>query len=273
MRRLYARVLARLIRATRWIDTAHALFDDVRSRQIVSAVSEKLLAKFNTLAHQRYRAQVPEVEQSRHHLFACESVTIRRFFPPTPTRLIVGGAGASDRREAFTLAALGYQIVAFEPAAELATGMAERTPSGMAVRACRARYRTLPFLAPARSGEPAADLRELAPFCGALMDCWGSFSHLITQESRARALGSLGDAESGPTLLSFLAFRRDLDPSSPRRNGHGVEFSVFSGYHHASTPSEVDRHAREAGLGILRLESDQSQSSLPHAVLSRRRDA
>lgn len=267
MSRLLARLMARVILATRAIDTAHRYFDKARSRAVVRLASPAVLEAFNALAYESDEAYVPGTTQFRHHLFAWETASVGRFFPPAPARLLIGGAGGG--REAFALAERGYEVVAFEPAAGLAAGMAGTASSAEGVRAFRARYETLPRLAPARPGEPAEDLRALAPFDGALMG-WGSFSHLMSEESRIRALRSMAETVDGPILVSFLAFRNDDGPRGRGSDRSGDAFSVFIGYHHVSTPAELARLAQASGLVVEHLETDESESSWPHAILRRR---
>ena len=262
---LTARLLARLILATRWIDAAHSAFDKARSRAVVRMASDQVLMEFNALAYQKDSTYVPGAEQFRHHLFAWESATLRAHFPVAPARLLVGGAGGG--REAFALAERGYDIVAFEPAAELAAGMADKA-STSSVRVFRGRYETLPDLDPARSGAAEGNLRALAPFDGAVMG-WGSFSHLMSEESRIRALESMAAVVDGPIMVSFLAFRRSGETAG-RLNRRNDVFSAFIGYYHVSSPAELRRLAGAAGLEICYLETDEAESSWPHAVLRRR---
>src|SRR4051794_9728091 len=111
---------------------AHRYFDKARSRAVVRWASEDVLEAFNALAYESDKAYVPGTRKFRHHLFAWETAAIGRFFPPAPARLLIGGAGGG--REAFALAERGYEVVAFEPAAGLAAGMAD-TASSSRVRA------------------------------------------------------------------------------------------------------------------------------------------
>jgi hypothetical protein len=264
---LIARLIARTILATRWIDAAHSYFDKARSRVVVRLASEQVLMEFNALAYQKDKTYVPGAEQFRHHLFAWESATIRAHFPDAPARLLVGGAGGG--REVFSLADRGYEIVAFEPAAELAAGMAEKASTTSSVRVFRSRYETLPRLDPARAGEAAGDLRALAPFDAALMG-WGSFSHLMSEESRIRALESMAAVVDGPIMVSFLAFRTGGDTPARITRHRDDAFSAFIGYYHVSTPTEIQRLAGAAGLEVYYMESDEAESSWPHVLLRRR---
>ena len=68
-----------------------------------------------------------------------------------PGRLLIGGAGGG--REAFALAARGYEVVAFEPSAALARSMVQHAPAGISVEALIGRYEDLPWLTSA--DEPA----------------------------------------------------------------------------------------------------------------------
>jgi hypothetical protein len=260
---------ARLGLVTRGVDRAYRAFDRARSKAVLRWAGTAVLAEFNALAYQSDATYAPGTAHFRRHLFPWETATIRAHFPQPPARLLIGGAGGG--REALALADRGYEIVAFEPAAELAAGMAEHAPATAAVQAYVAGYEDLPRLAPARPGDPAVDLRDLGTFDAGLMG-WGSFSHLRDHETRVHALRAMADAVDGPLLVSFLAFRPDGGGAQPGPRGElrADVFSVFIGYYHVGTTTELEQLARDADLSIVALDTDESESSWPHAVLQRK---
>jgi hypothetical protein len=83
----------------------------------------------------------------------------------------------------------------------------------------------------------------------------------------------MADAVDGPILVSFLAFGADDGRRGRGSDRRGDAFSVFIGYHHVSTPSELQRLARASGLVVEHLETDESESSWPHAILRRCADS
>jgi hypothetical protein len=262
-----ARLLARAVMATRGVDTAYRLFDRARSRAIVRWASEVVLDEFNTLAYERDDTYDPGSSAFRSRLFPWEAAAIRQHFDPPPGRILLGGAGGG--REAFALADRGYEVVAFEPAIHLAAAMAERAMATPSVQAFRARYEDLPRLAAARPGDRGADVRDLGPFVAAIMG-WGSFSHLTTCAARIAALASLGDATTGPILVSFLSFddrRRGGRPGT--RDGAGDNFSIFIGYFHTVNAPELEELAHASRLEVVALNTDETESPWPHTILRR----
>ena len=101
-------------------------------------------------------------------------------FPDPPGRVLIGGAGGG--REAFALAARGYEVVAFEPSADLARSMVQHPPAGISVEALIGRYEDLPSLTSAATGA-RVDLRLQGPL---LWRSWaGPASHTFAHQPRA----------------------------------------------------------------------------------------
>lgn len=260
-------LLARAILATRSVDTAYRRFDRLRSRAVVRLASDRVLAEFNALAYERDDVYHPARAAFRSRLFPWETAAIRDHFDPPPGRVLLCGAGGG--REAFALAERGYEVVASEPAPELAAAMAARATTMPRVRAYRAGYEDLPQLFPARAHDEGADVAALGPFTAAVMG-WGSFSHLATRAARLGALRSMAAATTGPILVSFLAFG---DPSTAHRSGRGDKgseiFSIFIGRYHTVSARELEDLSREAGLSVVALNTDETDSTWPHAILQR----
>lgn len=274
-RPLAAKLLARAVLATKTVDSAYRLFDRARSHAVVRWASDAVLDEFNAVAYARDDTYRPETAAFRSALFPWEAAAVRDHFDPPPGRILLGGAGGG--REAFALAEQGYEVVAFEPATELATAMATRADVMPLVRSYRARYEDLPLLGPARQGDTWADVRDLAPFTAAVMG-WGSFSHLTSRAARVRALASLGEVTAGPILVSFLAFNSGttgrFGAAADRR---GDAFSIFIGYYHCGNERELEDLASAANLDVIAMNTDEIESTWPHAVLrsdlvSRRHD-
>lgn len=265
------RLLARMILATRAVDTAYRRFDSARSRVVVRAVSTQVLGEFNAMAYERDDVYHPAKARFRDRLFPWEAAAVREHFPPPPGRVLLGGAGGG--REAFALADRGYDVIAFEPAPELAAAMAIRADPMPLVSAFRGGYEDLPQLHPARPIDTGTELGGVGPFSAAIMG-WGSFSHLATPAARRDALSAVAAATTGPILVSFLAF--DTEGGRAGAAGHpgrpsraGEHFSIFIGYYHTVTRAEIEQLAREAGLEVVALNTDETDSTWPHAILRR----
>lgn len=258
-------LLARAILATRSVDTVYRRFDRLRSRLVVRWASDGVLAEFNTIAYERDDVYHPAQSTFRSRLFPWEAAAIQEHFPPPPARVLLGGAGGG--REAFALAERGYEVVAFEPAPELAAAMA--TASTPLVHAYRAGYEDLPRLFAARTGDTGSDLHALGTFTAAVMG-WGSFSHLATHAARVDALRSVAAVTTGPILVSFLAFGEQSGTRPAGRGDKGSEnFSIFIGRYHTVGARELEDLAREAGLAVVALNTDETDSAWPHAIMRR----
>jgi hypothetical protein len=254
--------------ATRTIDRAYRRFDRGRSRVMLQWAPDGALDEFNALAYERDAVYNPQSSAFRSSLFPWEAVAIREYFTPPPGRILLGGAGGG--REAFAVAEHGYDVVAFEPAPELAEAMAARAASAPRVKAFRARYEDLPRLGPAGAGGAEANVHDLGPYDAAIMG-WGSFSHLPTRRARVQALASIAETTSGPVLVSFLTFAGDDTRQRRRRDRRpGGTFSIFIGYFHTLDARELHDVARAAGVELIALNTDETESPWPHAIMRRK---
>ena len=269
------RLLVRIIRLSTIVDRAARRFDQVRSVLVTRWASPSVLDAYNDLAYERtpvYRAGTP---QFRLTLFNWEAEAIAGAFPEPPGRLLVGGAGGG--REAFALAARGYEVVAFEPSADLARSMVQHAPAGLSVEALIGRYEDLPSLTSAATGA-SVDLRLQRLFAAALLG-WASFSHLRTSTARIAALQAVGELTSGPIVLSFYTRRpRHAPPSGfwhRVAEALGVRFegdlfTPYVGFYHLSDPDELADEVRAAGLEIVQGSFDELDGRWPYLVVRRR---
>jgi SAM-dependent methyltransferase len=265
------RLLARLLRSTLLVDNAYRRFDRLRSAAVSRLAPGSFLDCYNDLAYGRTDFYHPGDTGGRQGLFRWEEAAVSRYFPAPPARVLVGGAGGG--REAFALAKLGYEVVAFEPSPALVRLMAAHSSNGDGVQPYRARYQDLPRLRPADRRGPAVDLATLGVF-GASILGWSSFSHLRTDEDRVRTLQFFKKATTGPVLVSFFSsppasgtskargIRRFLPRRYPVKPGDF--FSIQIGYYHAFTADELHDLAGRAGLRIDHLDFDGTWS---HAVM------
>ncbi len=135
-------------------------------------------------------------------LFPWERVWYERELPAAPARLLIGGCGSG--REMVPLVEAGYEVCGFDPAGRLC-GSARLALPGRA-RIWQLRYEDL-----VESG--GGELASRAPYSAVILG-WGSFSHLLDAQMRARVIEVLHrSCPQGPILLSFhLAHARGERP-------------------------------------------------------------
>lgn len=259
-----------LLRTTLVVERLYRMFDRARSTLVLMFSSDQFLEAYNSVAYgvpQNHRAGF------RVALFDWEEAAVKRFFPPPPARVLVGGAGSG--REAFALAEVGYTVVAFEPVDSLVREMRVRQSKQSGdVRAYRGAYRDMPLLG---QGDPqgTVDLREERPFDAAIIG-WGSFSHLVTDAERTMTLRRFAGVTRGPILASFYpaptqemrATRSDGVRGWVRRRAtrRGTSrFSLKDGYCRLLTATEFEALAAEASLDVLHLDCT---SVWAHALVS-----
>jgi hypothetical protein len=265
-----AEVGARLILSTRFIDELYRLIDRARSALVLALASDAVLARFNCLAYGGRETCQPGSPAYLRHLFPWEKNVVATYFPPPPARVLIGGAGGG--REILALAEMGYEVVAFEPSAALTGAMAEKFTKELNARVYRASYEDMPRLFSARPDEPCGSLEAEPDFDAAILG-WGSYSHLRTEEQRIRTLSSFARHVRGPILVSFFASVK----ITPRRTWTervrrtlkirpGESFSVYMGFTHEVSASELRATADRSGLLIVHLD-EASTDPWPHAVL------
>ena len=147
-------------------------------------------------------------------LFSWERRWLDRRLPPPPARLLVGACGAG--REALVLAAAGYRVDAFDPAASLLALLTERAAAGRRsgmpeLRSGAFRYEEL--AAAVLDGQPS----PAATFAGERYDAvllgWTSLSHVLDGSERRRLIRALDRlCPAGPILASFWS---DDDSDGP----------------------------------------------------------
>ena len=268
-----AECFARLILASKVIDKSYYAIDRARSALILKFASEAVANCFNDLSYGRDFSYHPESLTFRRGLFAWEERTIATYFPPSPARVLIGGAGGG--REVIVLAEKGYEVTAFDPCASLAAAMSCYFVGQSNIKIYRARYEDMPDLFPARP-DASSVMLEAGPSFDAAVLGWGSYSHLRTEAQRIRALSSFRRYVHGPILLSFS---KSLDTPSPmgrsrftvkkwlKRDSNDF-FSVYSGFTHAVRVAELEAAARQSGLKIIHLNEGRTVDALsPHAVL------
>ncbi len=259
----WSRLGARLIRASLLADRAYLLFDRVRARVVLRLASDAVVEVYNDLAYGQSGAYRADSSTFRRGLFRWEEEAVRCFFPSPPARILIGAAGGG--REAFALAEMGYEVVAFEASAPLAETLVGAIGEGVRVTAFRARYEDLPRLKPARAGLPGDDLTRLPPFDAAILG-WTSLSHVLSAERRVATLKLLAPIVRGPVLVSAFpipATSSSRDPAAPA-------FAPHVGVYQPMTTETLASTAAAAGFRILHVDAGTRDGAWLHAVITAR---
>jgi len=249
---------------------------------------EQFFRAYNEIIYFSQRSYSPRSERFREQLFAWERDAVDKHFPEPPARVLVGGAGGG--REAFALAEMGYRVVAFEPATELAVQMAEAARErGGEVEVYAGGYEALwsEGLAQGTPDGPTAlpPAAELGRFDGILLG-WGSFTHVYDQRDRQRLFEVCRDLlEPGGVLLaSYFSAPEPQDGEQPSRSlrrairnalrragGHDTNDRFYShgGFAHYFTTKEIISLSRYSDFEILDLH-DHASGIYPHCVMRKR---
>ena len=118
------RLALRLLYASRRLDRLFELCLRAREEWVLQMADDGFLEKYGEFAYERAASYRSQSEAWRGGLFKEEERAISACFPKPPAHLLVGAAGGG--REAVSLAAMGYRVTAFEPAAELALSLQNR---------------------------------------------------------------------------------------------------------------------------------------------------
>lgn len=265
-----ARLAARALKASLLVDRAAGLFDRCRSRLVCLMASDQVLDAYNTLAYSAASRYRPAADGDHAEWFSWERAAVEMWFPKAPAKVLIGGAGGG--REARQLLKRGYQVVAFEPVAALAEGLAAQRLEGLQV--FEGRYETLPNLM-AIDGGGAPRLEDLGPFDAAIMG-WGSLAHVRRAADRVAAIRSLVAVVSGPILLSVYP---PLWSPTPRRAvsqwlyGEGAVFSPGLGRVQTFTDAQFRELLSDAQVEVLACDPQSRPDNWPHAIVRRQAGA
>ena len=265
---------ARLVRSTFVIDRAYHAVDKGRAMLVTAFASDAVLSAYNDLTYAASSSYDAGSEKFREKLFSWEEELIGRVFPKPPCRVLVGGAGGG--REPFQLAAMGYDVTAFDSSVKLARSMRDRASrTGAAVEALVGRYEDTPIMHRV-SDDGVCDLSAVPPFQATLLG-WSSFSHVRTTELRSDCLQRLAAVTDGPVAASvFLrpssarrrsAFKRFFDTLG--RRSEGDAFTAHLGYYHLSSREELEAEVSAAGLEFVVKSYDESEGRWPWIAVAR----
>ncbi len=141
---MFTSLFVRLVRVSRLADRAYLSFNRLRSRVVLSLAGNRFFDAYNAVAYMEEPAhrEGPDARDLR----PWEQDLVANL-PAPPARVLLGGAGAG--REAYALEALGYTVVAFDPAKRLVEAMQTTSAS-------RTRRRTARGRLPGSPGPPRA---------------------------------------------------------------------------------------------------------------------
>lgn len=264
-----SRLAARALKASLLVDRAAGLFDRFRSRVVCLLASDHVLDAYNTLAYSGASRYRPGADGDHAEWFSWERAAIEAWFPKAPARVLIGGAGGG--REARQLLKRGYQVVAFEPVAALAEGLAAQRWQGLQV--FEGRYETLPNLIEIDGGRAPRRLEDLGPFDAAIMG-WGSLAHVRRADDRVSAIRSLVEEVSGPILLSVYPPLWSPTPGRAVSHwlyGEGAVFSPGLGRVQTFTDAQFRDLLSDAQVEVLAFDPQSRPDNWPHAVVRARR--
>ena len=258
MRHRVARLLARAVHLTHFIDLGYRRFDRLRSAAVTAFGSDQFFDEYNAVTYAASKWYRPDSSSFRRGLFDWEEAVVGRFFPAPPARVLVGGAGGG--REALALIEKGYSVVAFDPAEGLIKALRARAGGETRLRTYSGSYADLPALVDL-SDQRVVDLTAEPPFDAAIVG-WSSWAHLRTDDERLDTLARFSRLTRGPILASYYA---PLPPANAARSGGRLEhwirkrmarhghsvFSIDVGFYRVLSHAEVNQLLGRTGLTVL----------------------
>lgn len=177
-------------------------------------------------------------------LFDWEADWLAADLPPSPARLLVGGAGSG--REVGPLLYDGHEVVAFDPAPSYVRSAQASLPEGGLLAYEVGGYEDL-----LRPEHPLAMTAALHGPYDAVLLGWGSFTHVASARDRQQVLRALRLlCPQGPLLMSFW-LRHEAGQTSrsrPFRAGWTLGSLLRGGVPHGPPPPGDEMHAH-AGFG------------------------
>jgi len=249
------RILLRLNQAIR----------NLRSDYVLARASDDVLLAYNELLYSGLNDYVPGEEDLPDKLFPWEEEAIAAYFPKPPARVLVGAAGSG--REAFQLARMGYEVVAFEPVEKYVAAMLNNCSNEQQIRVCQASYEDLPWLVDRSKDGARVRIDSLGSFDASIIG-WQSFSIIRSEETRRRTIEIFVNCTQGPVLMSYACLRERpsrLARSSNARSlarwilsggrrlqwNDGDYFTARLGFRHRVSDSEIEDLANRANAQLV----------------------
>jgi 2-polyprenyl-3-methyl-5-hydroxy-6-metoxy-1,4-benzoquinol methylase len=201
------------------------------------------------------------LDGSKQYLFEWEAAIVTEFFPPSPSKVLVGACGGG--REMIGLAKLGYDVAGFDPGADLIALAREEVPAERLLELALGSYEELMIRRASASAHAPYD---------ALILGWGSLSHLSSAKTRHDLLLQAREVSPlGPIVLSWvrdgpgepeLAVRERLAALGFTTRDVRECYSMIGGYSRTYSHEEIFSLAADTGNRVLRYE----EGDYPHAV-------
>lgn len=240
-----------------------------RSKGYVQATATELVLhlagpeELSRFTGEAYNRNQNYLDGSKQHLFDWEEAIVTEFFPPAPSKILVGACGGG--REMIGLGKLGYSVAGFDPGAALVALARQQVPA----------ERLLDLAIGSYEGgmNRRASVLTHAPY-DALILGWGSLSHLAAAKTRHELLLQSRElCPRGPIVLSWvhdgpgkreLAVRKRLAALGFTTRDVREGYSMNGGYSRSYSHEEIFSLAADTGHRVLRYD----EGDYPHAVLA-----
>ncbi|MBK5256343.1 MAG: hypothetical protein JJE39_09955 [Vicinamibacteria bacterium] len=237
------------LRALAMVDRVYGGFAIARDEFALSRLRE---GQWSSLVVERYEAAEGFYSGANNArgFVEDEQALVARWLPPPPGRVLVPAAGAG--REVLALAAAGYQVAAFDPAAPLLAEMRDSLRRrGIDGPVALASYWDFMNAVLGSAGPGSlTDILATAPFAAVLLGL-NSFTHLRTLETRVRLLKACrAICPTGPVLATFYLERIPMSRVRGRARSlfallpgaqpvsRGDQVGIY-GYEHAFSQDEL----------------------------------
>lgn len=266
-----------LLLADRAVHSSVRLAALVRTELLLAGLSEDEREAVNAAVFSAEDTYSPGGPAFSQGLFGWERTALATAPFPSSGRLLLGGAGGG--RELAGLCALGYEVVAFEPAPGLAEALGKVALDHPKASTYQGSYGDLVRAARGEGGPLAGAVG--GGFDGVVLG-WASLSHVTDADARVALLEALrAIAPHAPVLLSYLGpdddgrangrvealrapLRRWLTGVLGRaRAAEGAGFVPGAGFYRRCSAGEIEALAEGAGYEVALHEREP----YPHAIV------
>ena len=240
-----------------------------RSKGYVQATATELVLhlagpeELSRFTGEAYDRNPNYLDGSKQYLFDWEEAIVAEFFPPAPSKILVGACGGG--REMVGLAKLGYSVEGFDPGAALVSLARKQVPTERLLELAVGSYEDLII--------GSASVCAHGPY-DALILGWGSLSHLAAAKTRHELLLRARElCPRGPIVLSWvhdgpgepaLAIRKWLAALGFATRDVRECYTMIGGYSRSYSHEEIFSLAANTGHRVLRYD----EGDYPHAVLA-----
>lgn len=264
-----------LLAASRGLTHLFRVFEAVRDEVLIACVPPDKRDAVTAAAYSRAREFLPKGAVFEQGLFSWERALLARPEMPRHGRVLVAGAGGG--REVKALVERGYEVFAFEPAAELCEACRGILGHHSTDHVAQGTYRDL-----VRAVDGDGPLAGFAGPFDLVWLGWGSFSHITATDDHAAVLAAIKSlAPDAPVVSSFFlrrptsapeggisrlrgGLKRMLGLVGGRKESSAVEFWPSVGFTYTFDEAELRSLFRACGYSIAVFEPDP----YPHALIA-----